>query len=430
MIKLLKTYVPVVFGFGLSRGCIFIANMLIARQLGVKDFGVFSVFYVVMLVSWQIFQPFDRTFVRYSSAIENTRDKLEFLRSAFFCKLVLSLLLLLIAFPLSNFVANIIFRKPEIAPFLVFSFLNTVGLGFLSFLSSTYQAEHRYFIFSIFNALYSVSILLVCLFFILFGLEFTIIRMLFIYFVVIGLVGIACLVTLVKRFGLRLPRDMKILEKSINLSKWILGILIAFFVFRRIDIFVVTKFLGFREVGLYSMAAQLVMLITFFASAVTAVFLPKASNALKTLETYKAFNREVLLVSSLINVGTIAVFLIAPLVVRTVFGNEFSIAAKICRILLVGNFFVIYYIPLSFLFFTLEAAHIRFYIEGSMLVITAIVLAVVTPRFGVMGTAITMTVILLAYSLFSTIIVRSKVAKYFGGRTASNPVTIDEISLC
>jgi len=414
----------------MSRGCIFVANMLIARKLGAENYGFFSVFYFVMIVGWQIFQPFDRTFVRYSVGMEDKQIKLEFLRSALFCKLVLSALVLIFAFPLSSFLAKVAFNKPAVAPFLVISFLSMTGLGFLSFLSCTYQAEEKYFIYSIFNTFYSFSILVICLLFIIFDVSFSILRMSLIFYFVTVIIGIICLIVLINRFGLALPRDLKILEKSVNLSKWMLGIMVAFFIFQRIDLFLITKYLDFKVVGIYSVAVQFLVVVTFLASSATGIFLPKASMALKEKQSYAAFKKEALLIASLINFVTLLLFLFAPVLIKNFYGNEYAESANICRVLLVGNFFLIYYLPFSYLFYTVEKAKVRFSLEVTKTVLAVLLLLTVLPRAGVIGGAFVMAFTIIVYSITSFLIIRRYVRAYLKKIEQPNLITTLKGHLC
>ena len=80
--KTLISYFYVLFGTSFARGVALFNTIIIARMLGPIHFGVFSIFYVVMILTWQLPQAFDSVFVTYAKKVDSMREKNDILKTS------------------------------------------------------------------------------------------------------------------------------------------------------------------------------------------------------------------------------------------------------------------------------------------------------------------------------------------------------------
>ena len=112
-LKLFKDFVSVALGSSVARGLALANTLIIARVLGPSDFGNFSIFYSVMILSWQLPQSFDGVFVSFAKKLETKADKLDYLKSSITCKFLYLLILLALSYPLALLIGDLYFGKPN-----------------------------------------------------------------------------------------------------------------------------------------------------------------------------------------------------------------------------------------------------------------------------------------------------------------------------
>lgn len=409
MKKTFIDYITVLFGNGFARGMALLNSLIIARLLGPADFGRFSIFYIVMILTWQIPQSFDTTFIRYARTSDSDTTKNNYLKASIFLKIFYSGILLCLTYPLSIFLARYLFNKPEIHIILMSSMISGVCLSFLMTLSSIYQERERFAEFSILNAFYTVSIFFILLFFKSTGRMLTLEGTILIFLIVSIIVGILSAVLLFKKIEKPFVMDAHVLKKSFSLGKWIFGSTLLYFTFQRMDIIFLTRYANFESVGIYSVAAQLVMSISLLTGSLSGIFLPKSGSALDSESSFKIYKKESILAITLIGIFIIIVMLAAPFMVQLLYGDKYIPAISILRILLMGWIFIAAYIPFSFLFYTLNDSKTPFLIEFFKMVIGISLLYYLVFSKGILGAAIAVSTALILSSIMSLIILKRKI---------------------
>lgn len=417
MKKTLTDYLYVLFGNGFSRGIALFSSIIIARMLGPAGFGVFSLFYVLMILTWQLPQAFDTTFVRYAKTSNCHREKRDFLKIAVFFKLLYSLVLLCISYPLSYLLANYCFHKPEIQNILVISMICGISLSFLMTVTSTFQEKEKFIEFASLNIFYTLSIFCTLLLFKILNFVLSLGNIILIYFVVSVVIGIASIVLLLRKGGNPFPLNMNALRTSFSLGKWIFGVTCVYFIFQRLDVLFLTRYVDFELVGIYSVATRLIMVVVLMTGSLSGVSLPKASKALETKNSLRKYIKESLSVIAMINIFIVGLMIIAPFCIKILYGNEYLLAASILRILLIGWFFAATYLPFSFLFYALDESKSRFLLELLKLGAGSALLSLLIPKYGLFGGAAAMSAVLVLNTFVSLIILRHKLMKRWKGPT-------------
>jgi O-antigen/teichoic acid export membrane protein len=157
----------------------------------------------------------------------------------------------------------------------------------------------------------------------------------------------------------------------------------------RVDQLVISIVLAPASLGLYVVAWTMTSLSSMIGYSVTFAALPKVAQAKSAEERRARAHRYVFLTFISTAAVTVPVLLLAPEILRIVFGGDFVQATGVTRVLLVAS------IPLGTAR-VLEAVlkgvnrplHAGF-AEGAGLIVTAVGLAALLPTLGLMGAAIT-----------------------------------------
>jgi O-antigen/teichoic acid export membrane protein len=417
--KTLIGYFYVFFGSSFARVIALFNNIIIARMLGPIHFGVFSIFYIVMILTWQLPQAFDSVFVTYAKKVDSMREKNDILKTSVILKLFYLVIILFISYPLTYALANYCFQKNEIRGLLMAAMLCGGFLTFLMTIASTFQEEERFLRFASLHAFYTILIFICLVALKLIRIEFTLKSVIGIYIAVSIIIGAISIVLLCRRVGNLFILDKAILQRSFNQGKWIFGVVLFFFLFTRIDMLFLTRYLDFESLGIYSVAAQFVSVVALAAGALAGVSLPKASIAVRSRESFRIFVRESFWAIVLIEAAIGVLILFAPFVVTILYGNEYTLSGNILRILLYGWIFGVVFIPFSFLFYSLGDFRTRFYLELLKLITGVLLLYWLVPKFGFIGGAYAITLTLFISTILSLVVLRYRLTQ-----------TYRELSLC
>lgn len=410
MTKTLREYSIVLFGTGFSRSVAFVNSIIIARLLGSEDFGKFSIFYVVMVITWILPQSFDVVFVRYAKTAKDNGEKAELLKISLFLKLLYGGAVLFLSYPVSYIVAHYAFQKPETVALLMSAMLSGVFQSFLMTIASIFQERGNLVVFSFLYSIYTMAILMLLLLAQALPFAFSLNTVVLIYlFVSLGTGLLSIFLLFMKKISHLFPLDQATLQKSLSLGKWILGVEILSYLFTRIDFLFLGRFSNFNSLGVYSIAQQIIMLVSVMMGSLSGVIMPKAAVALKSKDAYAVFKKEALLISCLINSVVIVLIIFAPAVIRMLYGAQYADASLVTRILLVGWFVNIFYLPFSSLFYTLNDSRTRFFIELAALFIATVMLYCFIPVMNIAGAALAITTTLILNAVVSTWILKSKI---------------------
>ncbi len=411
MKKTLKDYFYVIFGSACARGVAFVNAVIIARILGPGDFGLFSIFYAVMILTWQIPQAFDTTFVRYAKADPSAGAKRHYLSATVLLKILYLVMLASLMYPLARFLSHHVFDKPRTFVPIMAALASGGLLSFLMTIASTYQEQERFFHFAVLNAFYTVSIFIFLIVCVLFSAPFSLSIVVGGYFYITAVIGIVSIIALLKRTGNVFRPDWAVMRRVFSLAKWILGVTCAFFVFQRIDLFFLTRFVSYETIGIYSVAAQLVVFVFLLTGSLANISLPKASTAIKTRRGLIGFAKESCAAAAAINILILLLIVGAPYIISLIYGSQYDGAAKISRILLLGWFFTVPYIPFSFLFYSLDDSRTRFLLELSKLAFGVVLLSVCVPRMGMTGAAVAVSATLIISTVLSSAVLLGTITR-------------------
>jgi len=392
-------YLAVLCGAGMARLLALASNILIARFLGSEKYGQFSLFYIFMLFAWIIPQAFDTTFVRFAKGHASSDRLCNYWRASVQMKVLYCTLIILSAWPIASILATAFFHNSELIWLLRIALICGSLLSLMNSVASSMQVQEKFGRFAILQGIYAFLVCLGLLILFLVTPIRSVEAVITLYVSVSVFTAVISFIVLLRATPDFLRFELAILLEMVGFGKWIFFTALAFYTFPRIDGIVLARYLDLHALGFYSVATQITMIISVVTGSMSAVFLPRAMQALDSTEALKGYildsSRPVIVVI----VGILILEFTAHFLVKTVYGQQYLSAIWPLRILLIGYMFSSIYLPLSFLYYCLNLPHIRFFLEASKLVLALVLFIEFIPVWGLQGAAMSMTLSLAINSL-------------------------------
>ncbi|MBN2121408.1 MAG: flippase [Candidatus Omnitrophica bacterium] len=370
----------------LSKGFHFLLIILISRTLGPEKYGVYS-FVTVSVLFLALFFDFGMENVAVRFVGKHPDKQKEIFGIYFLFKTIMLVILFFLILLFPSLVVALV-NKPEIEKYLSIIFIGCVVENY-QYVIAAYFSSREKFLFRAFvnTGVYFLRLVSV---FILLRLSVFDLRVISFIFVVSGIPFVLLFsrhfFTFLRAFFTN--KVSRILFRSIlHYAKWITVGSVAWTIMTRLDFYIVTSYLSFREVGLYNAAVQLLVLFGIVQIACQKVFLPKVAKY-KDLSQMKNYIRKS--VKLLMGIS-ICIFLVMPFtrfMILFSFGREYLEISVVLRILLISFLFTLWNIMLGHVFYSLGYAKymtIGVYIELVVFIISALSFI---PRFGMEGAAL------------------------------------------
>lgn len=417
MKKNIGNYLAVIMGAGMARVFLFVTSILVARTLGKSLYGQFSLFYIAFSIVPLFPQAFDTTYIRYAKNLGPGESKTEYLRINILLKIVYFLLIGCVSIP---FLGSHSGGSPaELSPFFLYSLgaLGGAALCFSNSMASHFQEQGRFMASTLAEISYCLLIFIGVGAMYLLGFMTGLTQIFSIYIVVAMTSGLVFLWLLLRITGpLRNFRKQQAMT-FFSLGKWVFLTGVVMYIFPRLDVMVLAKYVSYADIGTYAAANTVVMLLAIFSRSLNKVILPKAmKEAIASPEEFRKFSREVLLSSGLIVLVSLILFFMAKPAIRIVYGSEYLASANIFRVLLGGYLISMLFLPYSFVFYALDQGHLRFYLESTKIILALALLLVLVPLFGLVGAAWAITITMAANAAWSYLILRQKIARHFAAQ--------------
>jgi O-antigen/teichoic acid export membrane protein len=402
--KIVTQFLKVATGTTLARGIALANTVIIARMLTPSGYGVFAIFYSIMMLAWLFPQAFDGMFVSLAKKTNDLKLKNEYLKNAIVLKTAYSVLLLILAYPLALLIGKYVFNRNDLVIPIICAFVGGSFIAYLKTIASIYQEAEKYGRFAAMHAIYTFGVLLGLIAFVVSQFEFTLNRILALYLCVSVAIGLVSIGILINKTGKVLEFKRDTLFLSFREGKWLFFSVVTYCIFERMDILFLPMFVSNEKIGEYAVAAQLISVIGLATGSMASIFLPKASLAIATKEAFSNFKKESAYGIIIIEIGIMLFFALAPFVVTTLYGSQYYYATKILRILLIGLMGSVPVIPFMFVFLALEETKTRFILELLKLLIGAVLLRLMIPAYGSVGAAYSIAVTLFVSSFLAIIL--------------------------
>lgn len=371
------------FGQMFSLFISFFIGAWLARYLGPKNYGIVS--YVVAFVGLFNFIAYlgvSNILLRDLVNYPEKKDKL--LGTSFWILFICSLFAFVLTvvssflFEKSNFIRSLIILYSST---FLWSSLSVIGI----FFQSMVQARKNIQAGLISGVV--VSVLKICLIITNQGIIWLIL-----IFIFESLLSIIIYILNYKKTGYRLidwEFDFR-LAKEILSGAWLLAIATAAsYIFTRVDQVMVRNFLGEAAVGLYAVSLKLVEIWYFIPGIICASLLPAIINAKKTDEKiYKnRLKKLYLLLGGLAILIAIPIFILAPWIIKILFGNAYLESAKILRIYVWSS--IGFFLNVGFYQYFLAENRLKsiFYFYLCLMGLNIFLNYILILKFGLMGAA-------------------------------------------
>ncbi len=411
--KTITDYFSVIVSAAFTRGIALLTSILIARELGSAEFGRFSIFYASLVLTWQFSAAFDSTFICQAKATESPEEKNELLKISIILKILYSSCLGLGLAGIKFFGRPLSVMDSELSTVVGMGMASGALLTFLMTIATVSREKEHFGAFAVLSAVHTLSVFCVLVLCKLFDFEFTLNDVIYIYFALSAIIAVISICVLYNSIDSRFTINMKLFKHSFAFGKWMFGLTIVYFAFQRMDILFMGYYISTEDLGIYSVAVQLIMVLSLTGGALNYVFLPKSVTAVRTKADFVNYLRECLIPVTLMLMILIFLFCFAPYCISLTYGSSYLGATPFLRTLLVGWVFAIVYLPFSFVFLAINDSRTRFILELSKLGFGLFFMMLAVPRIGAMGGAVAISLAMALNAMTSAAVLKFKMAHRF-----------------
>lgn len=371
-------------GTGTARVLAFLAIAVMGRWLGPEEFGRFSLAFYVMAVLAQLSSAVDNSMIKRIGAFPE--ESRAILRAALLLKAGLHASVLVAGLVLAWPVVALVLDKPN---FLLLYTLALVGgglTGLYNLALAYWQARQQFRMYATWSVGFSAATLAGVCAVNLLGERSALANLL----LMIGLTLVAVTAWLARIGpGGALADAGAHIRPLWHFGAWLGVSTLAAAVHQRLDVFVLSRYADYAELGQYSAAVRVSMVPDLVNQAIAVVLFPKAMQV-RDQGALRAFARESAVMLCLMAAAGVATMLLAGPLLGLFFGPQFGEAAPAARLLCAATMTLGIYAPISMLFYALDRPQLIAAL-GLFKLAAAVVLALaLVPRLGAMGAALTM----------------------------------------
>lgn len=249
--------------------------ILVARNLGPSNFGIFSVATATISLLASVFNVgVDTGLVRFvGKYISSEKEKaFRFMKLGLEVKVISGFILIVFGWFLVPFFANTVLAKPELIFPLRLSLVGAFGWLLSFFITSSFQAMQKFFSWvglNIFMTSLRLFAVLGLIYFGVSGVNFSLYA--YIYSPFIGfLIGL----TFLPKF-FKTKNEGSVAKEFFHYNKWVAIFTIIAAISARLDTYISTRLLTLSDLGIYSVANNLSGIVSEIVLALATVVAPK-----------------------------------------------------------------------------------------------------------------------------------------------------------
>jgi O-antigen/teichoic acid export membrane protein len=368
-----------------SKGLNFILVIMIARTLGPEQYGEYSFVTVSILFLSMVFDfSMENSAIRFSGRYP---DKSKEIFGAYF---LFKTATLVTVFFLILFSPGLIARlvgQPGVEKYLLIILIGCIAESYRYTFTTYLQFQEKFLERAFINS--GVYLLRLTSIFILLRLSIFDIRIISLFF---ALSGVPFVLLFLKQFiGFvkvlfihKIPKSL--LKQILHYAKWMFFASIATQIMTRLDFYLVTSSLSFKEAGLYNSAFQLVFPLLAIQLVISVVFLPKVSKY-TSVPQFKNYIYKSIRLSIAIAIFIALILPFCGNIILFLFGDKYLGALGVFKILLISYLFTFLNVMLSLVLYSM--GHSKYMAAGAYLdLIVFVVFALIfIPKLGMIGAA-------------------------------------------
>lgn len=364
--------------------------ILVARNLGPEQFGLFTVAASILVISADIFDFGSNSgivkFVAEALVEKNYQKAAAIAKFAFVFKLVVGLALMVVGFIVARPLAINIFHQKELVSLLHFAFFGVIIILFLGFFTSILQAFKRFFDAVLINLTANIVRLIVVA--VLLGTGFVNNQTAMAAFAFSPIVGVLAgfLKSPLKLSPNAINRGLAL--KFLGFNKWIAAGFILAAIQVRLPSFLLIRLSDSTQTGLFSAASTLILFAPQVATALSVTFAPSFSQ-IAQIEAAKQFFQKAILVSLSFALLSLILIPLASTVLNLTVGSQFLKATSPFQILAISAVFLILSVPqTTAIIYYFSKPQLYAAISAVQLIIIFSLNLLLIPDFGATGSAV------------------------------------------
>ncbi len=353
--KTLQDLLKVLSGNIVAQGIGFLTIIIISRDLGPEQYGVFSLLVAIFTIAIQVSDfGVSTSYVKYVS--ENLAKAKEIFVTVILSKIVLSLLVITILYFSSGFISDFFFETRQYQGLIEIVAVAILFHTLFGVIVSHFQAIQNFKVFAYLNIAHNflklMSVVIVTL---VFSQEKHLEYFMLTYaFLVVALI-LAISLKNYRLFSYIKQFNLNYFIQIYKLGFWIFLSSLATMIIMRLDIMMLQKMSTPSEVGYYSVAMNLAMILPLITGSLTATLLPKMDQFLKN-NSIKEYVKKVLSKTKYV-VGILLVLeILAPFIITVLFGNAYQHSISVFQILIVAFTFGVIINPIAIVMYSIDKA--------------------------------------------------------------------------
>ncbi len=355
--KTLQNLLKVLSGNIVAQGIGFLTIIIISRDLGSEQYGIFSLLIAIFTIAVQVSDfGISTSYIKYLS--ENLNKSKEIFFTVLVSKIILSILVMTVLYLVSFHLSLFFFDTHHYSKLIEFIAISILFHSLMSVIVSQYQAKQKFKEYAYINIVHNtIKISTIMMISLLFSQEFHLDY--FIYAYVFSLIGILIFLLIInfKNIILKNSFDFNHFIQIYKLGFWIFLSSLATMIIMRLDIMMLQKMSTAQEVGYYSVAMNLAMIFPLITASLTTTLLPKMDQFLQnnSIEEY---------ISKILSKAKYAIFILilleilSPFVIGLLFGIEYKDSVSVFQILIVAFIFGVIINPIALVIYSINKAYI------------------------------------------------------------------------
>ncbi|MDR4480967.1 MAG: oligosaccharide flippase family protein [Nitrospira sp.] len=387
-IKVLSQQAALVFTGKMTGACLgFVMSLLVARWMGPEEFGLFSLFIVILIFGNDVLgDGLSPGVVRFYSMYRpaDPSKAAEVLTNALALRILLGIPVVVVGVTVGASCAERVFHSHAYVLPVVLGLVGSFGAALWSFNLSVWQAREEFGTYGVMMALVNTLRVLSLPVLSLGG-----------YLTLGGIMGshvvVYFLCALSGMWALRghlaqVRINGALLRELFRFSKWPAMASLCFLLQVNLGVPVLSYFADAREAGLYGAGSSLLMGVDFLTLSLLTALLPKVSR-LSGIEQCRSYVQRSFPAYALIAVALFPLLFFARPLVLGLFGSAYEGTIDVFQILFVGTLGTLVTHPLYLVLYTMNRPYLHT-LSGIVGLVAWVLTAVwLIPQFGAVGAA-------------------------------------------
>jgi O-antigen/teichoic acid export membrane protein len=363
--------------------------ILILRVLGPTEFGIFAILAAILVLLSDVFDLGTNQglvkFISESLAKKDQRSVSQFLKLGFEIKILVGLLLIVLGWPISYFVARFFFPFQNF--WLIFlAFLGILPTLLLGFVFYSLQGLGR-FVKANLCQIFANTLRLILIFVFLFFDHLDVFTSVLVFSIAPFFGFLAGIYFLPKEF-LQVRGEFLQIRSFLRFNFWLALYFVFFSIYSRIDTFLLAGLVGAYQTGIYNAAARLLSPFMQVSGNFSTALAPSFAK-LKNLQLAKNLFRQTLKFAVVLVLPMFLIIFLAPFLIPVLFGKSYLDSIPSLQILTVGMMFLFISVPATtFIVYFFEKPQVYVILTFFQIFLILVFGFVLIPRFGATGAAI------------------------------------------